>query len=158
MSDGNSRPANGAGALSDILVLDLTRVLAGPFCTMVLSDLGARVIKVEPPGGDDARAYGPWVNGESAYFMSLNRGKESVALDLKADGDRALFERLLARADVLVENFRPGALARLGYGWEALSERYPRTRLRRVFGLRTDGAAVAPPPPTTWWCRAWAAS
>ena len=141
MSDGNSRPgaAPGAGALADVLVLDLTRVLAGPFCTMVLSDLGARVIKVEPPGGDDSRAYGPWVNGESAYFMSLNRGKESVALDLRADDDRALFERLLSRADVLVENFRPGALERLGYGWETLGERYPKLIYAACSGFGQTG-------------------
>jgi len=114
------------GPLNGITVVDLTRVLAGPYCTMVLADLGARVIKVETPRGDDARQFGPFVGGESAYFASLNRGKESIALDLKADGDRAHFERLLAAADVLVENFRSGALDRLGYGWEALHERFPR--------------------------------
>ncbi len=90
------------GPLRGILVVDLTRVLAGPFCTMVLSDLGARVIKVEMPGrGDDARRIGPFVGGRSAYFMSLNRGKESIALDLQDDADRRSFEKLLARADVL---------------------------------------------------------
>src|SRR6185295_15179352 len=95
-----------AGPLSGILVLDLTRVLAGPYCTMVLSDLGARVVKVETPsGGDDARGYGPYVDGKSAYFMSLNRGKESIALDLKNEADRQVFERLLAKADILVENY-----------------------------------------------------
>lgn len=117
---------SGQGPLTGILVLDLTRVLAGPYCTMLLSDLGARVIKVEPKTGDDSRQYGPWVNGRSAYFMSLNRGKESIALDLKDEADRAVFEDLLPRTDVLVENYRPGAMARLGYGWETLSERYPR--------------------------------
>ncbi len=122
----NQRPtAAMAGPLNGITVVDLTRVLAGPYCTMVLSDLGARVIKVEPPGGDDSRHYGPFVDGESAYFASLNRGKESIALDLKTDADRALFERLLAKADVVVENFRPGTMARLGYGWEALHQRFP---------------------------------
>ena len=93
------------GPLSGLLVLDLTRVLAGPYCTLVLHDLGAEVIKVETPGtGDDARQYGPFVKGKSAYFMSLNRGKRSIALDLKADADRAVLERLIARADLLVEN------------------------------------------------------
>ncbi len=130
---------NGAGPLAGLLVLDMTRVLAGPFCTMLLSDLGARVIKVEPPGGDDARAYGPWVDGQSAYFMSLNRGKESIALDLKAADDKALFERLLARADVLVENFRPGAMARLGYGWEMLNERFPRLIYAACSGFGQTG-------------------
>ena len=88
------------GPLSEIMVVDLTRVLAGPYCTMILSDLGARVIKVEQPDhGDDARQIGPFIGGKSAYFMSLNRGKESIALDLKDEGDRRIFERLLARAD-----------------------------------------------------------
>ncbi|MGD9537917.1 MAG: CaiB/BaiF CoA transferase family protein [Alphaproteobacteria bacterium] len=116
-----------AGPLNGILVVDLSRVLAGPFCTMVLADLGARVVKVEATGtGDDARAFGPHLNGKSAYFMSVNRGKQSIALDLKAPGDRAIFERLLERADVLVENFRAGAMERLGYGYEVLHARYPR--------------------------------
>src|SRR3546814_1015177 len=104
-----------AGPLSGITIVDLTRVLAGPYCTMVLADLGARVIKVEAPGkGDDARHYGPFMEGQSAYFASLNRGKESIALDLKAEPDRAVFERLLAAADGLVENFRPGTMEKLG--------------------------------------------
>ncbi len=120
--------------LSGVTVLDLTRVLAGPYCTMVLYDLGARVIKVERPGtGDDARHIGPFVMGDgedggeeqSAYFLSLNRGKESIALDLKDDADRAIFDRLLAGADVLVENYRPGTMEKLGYGWNVLHERHP---------------------------------
>ncbi len=115
------------GPLSDILVIDLSRVLAGPYATMVLADLGARVIKVErPDGGDDARAYGPFIKGQSAYFASINRGKQSIALDLKAAADRAIFEALLERADVLVDNYRPGVMARLGYGWDALHARFPR--------------------------------
>ncbi|WP_353217700.1 CaiB/BaiF CoA-transferase family protein [Sandarakinorhabdus sp.] len=115
------------GPLADLLVIDLSRVLAGPYATMVLADLGARVIKVErPDGGDDARAYGPFINGHSAYFASINRGKQSIALDLKAPADRAVFEALLARADVLVDNYRPGVMARLGYGWDALHARFPR--------------------------------
>ena len=110
-----------SGPLSGITVLDLTRVLAGPFATMILADLGARVIKVEvPPRGDDAREIGPFMNGRSAYFMSLNRGKESLAIDLKDDGERQLFDELLEHADVLVENFRPGVMAKLGYGWDDL--------------------------------------
>jgi len=115
------------GPLSDILVIDLSRVLAGPYATMVLADLGARVIKVErPDGGDDARAYGPFIKGQSAYFASINRGKQSIALDLKAPADRVIFEALLARADVLVDNYRPGVMARLGYGWDGLHARFPR--------------------------------
>jgi len=129
-----------AGPLSGLLVVDLTRVLAGPYCTLVLSDLGARVVKVEAPGrGDDARAIGPFIGGASAYFLSLNRGKESIALDLHAEADRTLFEQLLARADVLVENFRPGVLERLGFGWEALHARWPRLVLARVSGFGQTG-------------------
>jgi CoA:oxalate CoA-transferase len=129
-----------AGPLSDVLVIDLTRVLAGPYCTMVLADLGARVIKVEMPGrGDDAREIGPFVGDRSAYFMSLNRGKESIALDLKNTEDREIFERLLARADVLVENFRPGAMERLGYGWDELHARFPRLIAASTSGFGQTG-------------------
>ena len=116
-----------SGPLSDLVIIDLSRVLAGPYATMVLADLGARVIKVErPDGGDDARAYGPFINGHSAYFASINRGKQSIALDLKSPDDRVIFEALLETADVLVDNYRPGVMARLGYGWEMLAARYPR--------------------------------
>ena len=115
------------GPLGGITIIDLTRVLAGPYCTMVLADLGARVIKVEvPEKGDDARAFGPFIEGKSAYFMSINRGKESLALNLKEDSDRAVFEALLQDADALVENYRGGTMERLGYGWESLHERYPK--------------------------------
>jgi CoA:oxalate CoA-transferase len=132
--------------LADVVVVDLTRVLAGPFATLLLADLGARVIKVEQPGrGDDARHVGPFVAGRSAYFLSLNRGKESVALDLKQDADRAFFERLLARADVLVENFRPGVLARLGYAWDVLHARFPRLVLASVSGFGQTGPLAARP-------------
>ena len=115
------------GPLSDLTVIDLSRVLAGPYATMVLADLGARVIKVErPDGGDDARAYGPFIKGHSASFASINRGKQSIALDLKSPQDRVIFEALLEKADVLIDNYRPGVMARLGYGWEGLAARYPR--------------------------------
>jgi CoA:oxalate CoA-transferase len=129
-----------AAPLAGTIVVDLTRVLAGPFCTLQLLELGARVIKVERPGaGDDARRIGPFVAGESAYFLSLNRGKESIALDLRDPDDRAVFERLLARADVLVENFRPGVLERLGFGWEALAARHPRLVVASVSGFGQTG-------------------
>jgi CoA:oxalate CoA-transferase len=112
--------------LAGVTVLDMTRVLAGPFCTLQLANLGARVIKVErPPLGDDARAIGPFVGGKSLYFAALNYGKESIALDLRRGEDREVFEALLGRADVLVENFRPGVLERLGYGWAVLHARWP---------------------------------
>jgi CoA:oxalate CoA-transferase len=128
------------GPLAGITVVDLSRVLAGPYCTMVLSDLGARVIKVERPGtGDDARHMGPFIEGHSAYFESINRGKESIALDLEGAADRAVFERLLGAADVLLENFRPGVLDRLGYGWETLSERWPRVILASISGFGQTG-------------------
>ena len=131
---------NRAGPLAGVTIVDLTRVLAGPFCTLVLADLGARVIKVEAPErGDDARAYGPFVDGRSAYFASLNRGKESIALDLDDAGDRAVFDRLLEPADVLVENFRPGALARKGYGWEELERRHPRLIYAALSGFGQSG-------------------
>ncbi len=128
------------GPLAGIVVLDLSRVLAGPYCTLVLANLGARVIKVERPGaGEDSRGFGPYVNGESAYFMSLNHGKESIALDLKDPADRTLFDRLLARSDVLVENFRPTALARLGYGWPTLHARWPRLVYAACSGFGQTG-------------------
>ena len=134
------------GPLAGVVVLDCTRVLAGPFATMVLHDLGARVIKVERPAvGDDARGFGPFVGGRSAYFTSLNCGKESIALDLNAAADRAVFERLLARADVLVENFRPGTLDRLGFGWEALHARHPRLVYAAVSGFGRTGPYSARP-------------
>ncbi len=117
---------NTKGPLSGITVVDLSRILAGPYCTLLMAEMGARVIKVEPPkGGDDARAYGPFVNGKSTYFASVNRGKESIALDLKSDADRKIFEKLLEKADVVVENFRPGTMEKLGYGWDTLHAKYP---------------------------------
>jgi len=128
------------GPLDGIVVVDLSRVLAGPYATMVLVDLGARVIKVERPGiGDDARHIGPFVGDRSAYFAALNRGKESIALDLDTSPDREIFDRLLGRADVLVENFRPGVLARLGYGWDAVHARWPALVYASVSGFGHTG-------------------
>ena len=128
------------GPLSGITVVDLTRVLAGPYCTMMLLDLGARVIKVEPPKvGDDARAFGPFLKGKSAYFMSLNRGKESIALDLKNAEDKAILHDLLARADVLVENYRPGTMEKLGLGWDALHAKYPKLIYAAASGFGHSG-------------------
>ena len=135
------KPAHAiSGPLTGVTVLDLTRVLAGPYCTMVLADLGARVIKVEQPGtGDDSRAYGPFHNGASAYFASLNRGKESIALDLKAADDRLIFEKLLSISDVIVENYRPGTMEKLGLGWEQLHARYPRLIYAAASGFGHTG-------------------
>ncbi|HKX07414.1 MAG TPA: CaiB/BaiF CoA-transferase family protein [Stellaceae bacterium] len=129
-----------SGPLSGITVVDLSRILAGPYSTFLLAELGARVIKVEPPGkGDDAREYGPFKNGVSAYFSSINRGKESIALDLKTEGDRRILDALLERADVIVENFRPGTMERLGYGWEALHTRYPKLIYASASGFGHTG-------------------
>jgi CoA:oxalate CoA-transferase len=128
------------GPLSGITIIDLSRILAGPYCTLLLAELGARVIKVEPPQqGDDARQYGPFKNGKSAYFASVNRGKESIALDLKSPAGREIFERLLDKADALVENFRPGTMEKLGYGWESLHRRYPRLVYAAASGFGHSG-------------------
>jgi CoA:oxalate CoA-transferase len=127
------------GPLSGVVVADLSRILAGPYCTLLLAELGARVIKLEPPDGDDARHYGPFVAGRSAYFTSINRGKESVAVDLKEPGDRALFEAVLAKSDVLIENFRPGVMDKLGYGWETLHTRFPRLIYASTSGYGQTG-------------------
>jgi CoA:oxalate CoA-transferase len=128
------------GPLSGVTIIDLSRILAGPYCTLLLAELGARVIKVEPPAqGDDARQYGPFKNGKSAYFISVNRGKESIALDLKSPSGREIFERLLDKADALVENFRPGTMEKLGYGWESLHRRYPRLVYAAASGFGHSG-------------------
>lgn len=128
------------GPLHGVRVLDLSRVLAGPYCTTLLWELGAEVMKVEQPGhGDDTRAFPPFLNGESVYFASINRGKRSIALDLKADNDRAVFDALLAKADVLVENFRPGVMEKLGYGWEAVHARHPQLVYAAISGFGQTG-------------------
>ncbi|HEY5046755.1 MAG TPA: CoA transferase [Rhizomicrobium sp.] len=133
------------GPFSDILVVDLTRVLAGPYCALLMAELGARVIKVEPPDrGDDSRSIGPFLTSKtgktkSGYFLSINRGKESIALDLKSEPGRTIFEALLARADVLIENYRGGTMERLGYGWETLKTRYPRLVYAGISGFGHTG-------------------
>ena len=128
------------GPLKDILVLDLTRVLVGPYCTMILSDLGARVIKVEAPEiGDDSRKFGPFIDDQSAYFMSLNRGKESIALNLKNSEDKKIFEQILKKADVLVENFKPGTLEKWGFGWKDLCKKYPKLIYASASGFGQTG-------------------
>jgi crotonobetainyl-CoA:carnitine CoA-transferase CaiB-like acyl-CoA transferase len=135
-----------SGPLDGVLVVDLTRALAGPHAGMMLGDLGARVIKVETPGsGDDTRGWGPPFvqpdsgDRESTYFLSTNRNKESVQLDLKDDGDKELLRELVRRADVLLENFRPGTLARLGFGTEVLAELNPRLVTLAISGFGHDG-------------------
>ncbi|HEV7875790.1 MAG TPA: CoA transferase [Nocardioides sp.] len=133
------------GPLHDVVVVDLSRALAGPHATMMLGDLGARVIKVEAPGhGDDTRGWGPPFVGEpdaqeSTYFLSANRNKESITLDLKDEADREVLLRLVDRADVLVENFRTGVLERLGLGIAELQERNPRLIVLSITGFGHDG-------------------
>ena len=136
----NTEPTND-GPLAGFTVLDLTRVLSGPYCTMMLADMGARVIKVEQPGrGDDTRGWGPpFQNGESAYFMSVNRNKESVTLDFKHPEGRAVLDRLIAEADVLVENFRPGALDRRGLGHETVLAAHPKLVYCSISGFGQTG-------------------
>lgn len=115
------------GPLKGIKVIDMTRVLAGPFCTMMLADMGAEVIKVErPETGDDSRAFGPHQKGESAYFMSINRGKKSLTLDLKSEKGKEVLRRLIKDADVIVENFKPGVMKKLGLGYDELAKINPR--------------------------------
>ncbi|HEY5338517.1 MAG TPA: CoA transferase [Rhizomicrobium sp.] len=133
------------GPFAGLLVLDLTRVLAGPYAAMMLGEMGARIIKIEPPiKGDDSRHIGPFIKTKSGkvksgYFMSVNRAKESIALDLKAESDRKIFEALVARADVLIENYRGGTMEKLGYGYDALKEKHPRLIYAAVSGFGHTG-------------------
>ncbi len=128
------------GPLDGLRVLDLTSQLSGPYCAMILGDLGADVVKVERPGqGDDARAMGPHVQGESAPFMTFNRNKRSIALDLKTAAGREIARRLAARADVVLENWRPGTAARLGLGWEDVRALNPRAVYCSISGFGQTG-------------------
>ena len=127
--------------LTGVTIVDLSRVLSGPYCTMLAADMGARVIKIEHPvKGDDTRAWGPpFVQGESAYYLSINRNKQSVALDFKRAEGRRLLEALIAKADVLVENFRPGTLDALGLGFRDLHARHPRLVYVSISGFGHTG-------------------
>lgn len=146
--------APGHGALDGLRIADFSRVLAGPYATMLLADLGADVIKVERPGtGDDTRAWHPPADqdGISTYFLSVNRNKRSVVLDLTEETGRARARDLIARSDVLVENFRPGTMERLGLGHEELLERHPELIYCSISGFGSGaGAAI---PDTTCSCR-----
>jgi crotonobetainyl-CoA:carnitine CoA-transferase CaiB-like acyl-CoA transferase len=137
----STHSASSGKPLSGLFVLDLSRILAGPYCTMTLGDLGARVIKVEAPGkGDDTRGWDPpsW-EGESAYYLAVNRNKESVTLDLKSEEGRAILWKLIERADIAVENFRPGTMASWGFSWEAISKRNPRLVYCSISGYGLSG-------------------
>ena len=131
--------------LSGITVLDLTRVLSGPYCTMMLADMGARVIKVEHPrGGDDTRAWGPpFAEDESTYFLSINRNKESITLDFKKPAGRRILDALIARADVFIQNFRPGTLERQGLDYASLAPRFPRLIYCSISGYGHTGPRCA---------------
>lgn len=134
------------GALDGILVVDLSRAVAGPHAGMMLGDLGARVIKIESPGGDDSRHWGPpFVGGESTYFLSVNRNKESVVLDLKSDAGTATLTALLERADVVIENFKVGTLARLGFSEERMRDLNPRLVILSITGFGHDGPEATRP-------------
>ena len=145
MTDGGTgRRSDNPPPLADLVVVDLSRVVTGPYAAMMLGDLGARVIKVERPEGDDTREWGPPFVGpeghrEATYFLSANRNKESIVLDLKDPDDHAVLERLVQRADVVVENFRPGVLERLGLGYDRLRELNPRLVVLSITGFGHDG-------------------
>lgn len=127
-------------SLSGLKVLDMTRVLAGPYCTMVLGDLGADIIKIEAPKkGDDSRQFGPYLNGESAYFMSINRNKRSMTLNLKHEIGKKVFLDLIQEVDVVVENFRPGTMEKLGFGYEVLKEHNPKIIYAATSGFGHSG-------------------
>jgi crotonobetainyl-CoA:carnitine CoA-transferase CaiB-like acyl-CoA transferase len=132
--------------LGDVLVLDLSRVLAGPYCTMILGDLGADVIKAEHPDGDETRRWGPpFLAGESAYYLAVNRNKRAITADLRETADRELIERIALRADVLIENFLPGVLDRLGIDLEDLRNRNPRLVTVTISGMGASGPDRAIP-------------
>jgi crotonobetainyl-CoA:carnitine CoA-transferase CaiB-like acyl-CoA transferase len=133
------------GPLAGVRVLDLTRVLAGPLCTQFLGDLGAEIIKVEPPQGDETRGFAPFVGGESHYFVGLNRGKRSIVLDLRTEDGATTLKRLAGACDVLVENFRPGVMERLGLGHQVLMAENPRLIYCAISGFGQDGPLADKP-------------
>ncbi len=127
-------------ALENIKILDLTRVIAGPYCGAMLADLGADVIKIELPGrGDDARAYGPYINGESLYYGNLNRNKRGITLNLKSAEGKEIFRKLAREADVVIENYRPGVMDKLGLGYDELKKINPRLIYAAVSGFGSYG-------------------
>jgi formyl-CoA transferase len=135
----------GRAPLAGIRVVDLTRVMTGPYCTMMLGDLGADVIKVELPGkGDDTRGWGPpFIEGEAVYYLSINRNKRSIALDLKSEAGKTALWRLIERADVLVENFSPGTMGRLGFDWDSVHARNPKLVFASISGFGQTGPSAS---------------
>lgn len=133
-------------ALENIVVLDLSRILTGPFCTMMLADFGADVIKIEPPQGDDTRHWGPpFIAGESAYYLSVNRNKRSIVLDFRKESDRQIFRNMVAQADVVVENYRPGTMERWGLDYPALKAINPQIIMASISGFGATGPGRARP-------------
>ncbi|MBR3228540.1 MAG: CoA transferase [Erysipelotrichaceae bacterium] len=133
-------------ALKDITVLDLTRVVAGPYCGAMLGDLGANVIKIEIPGkGDDGRGYGPYINGESLYYGNLNRDKKGITLNLKTEKGKEIFKQLVKKADVVIENYRPGVMERLGLGYDTLKEINDQLVYGSISGFGTYGPYASRP-------------
>ena len=124
--------------LDGIVVLDLTNVLSGPFATFILAELGASIIKVEKPKGDDSRQYGPFNNGKSSYFISLNREK-SIVLNLKQKKDRETLKKLLCKSDILIDNYKPGVLEKYGFDWDYLSKKYPKLIHGKISGFKETG-------------------
>ncbi len=125
--------------LTGITVLDLTNVLSGPYASSILRDLGAKIIKVEKPGGDDSRSFGPFLDNQSCYFISLNRGKKSIVLNLKKKQDVVIFKKLLSKSDILIDNFRPGILEKFGFTWSYLSKHYPNLIHSKISGFGETG-------------------
>ena len=134
-----------AGILKGVRILDCTRNIAGPVATMLAAEMGADVIKVEPPGGDEMRQWPPFVDGESVYFVSCNRGKRSIAIDFKSDEGKALFHRLLATSDVMIENYRPGTLEKMGLGYANLKDKHPKLVWVSVTGYGRSGPRAKAP-------------
>ncbi|MFN0039250.1 MAG: CaiB/BaiF CoA transferase family protein [Burkholderiales bacterium] len=133
-------PSSAPGPLEGVRVLDISRFIAGPYCAMLLGDMGADVIKVEPPGrGENSRTYAPFVNGESLYTLAFNRNKRSLTLDLRSDPGKKIFRDLLRKADVLVENYVPGTLEKMGFDWDTLHELNPRLIVTRISGFGQTG-------------------
>ena len=125
--------------LSNVNIIDLTNVLSGPFATLLLGDLGANIIKVEKPQGDDSREFGPFINKKSCYFISLNRGKRSIVLNLKEKKDKKIFTQLLSKSDVLIENYKPKTLQSLGFSWKKISKEFPKLVYAKISGFGETG-------------------
>ena len=142
----SAAPARARAPLAGVRVIDFTRILAGPFGAMFLGDMGAEVIKVEEPGkGDDTRGWPPFVGGEATYFLSVNRNKKSLTLNMKAPEGQAIVRKLIAKADVVLENFRPGTMERLGFGYERLRADNPRLVYCAISGFGESGPEASRP-------------